>query len=169
MDALENLMTRRSIRRFTDQPVAEADIATLFHAAMAAPSAGNSQPWHFVRISDRAILNQLPDIQPHSRMMLGASLAILVCADVTLEKHEGFWVQDCSAATQNILLAAHALGLGAVWCGLHPRTAWCEGVSRLLNLPHHVQPLSLVAVGYPLDAKDPAERFKSERIHINRW
>ncbi|WP_337996905.1 nitroreductase family protein [Oleispirillum naphthae] len=169
MDALENLMTRRSIRRFSGEPVSEADAAVLFRAAMAAPSAGNAQPWHFVKITDRAILSQLPDIQPHTRMMAEAAFAILVCADVTLEKHEGFWVQDCSAAAMNILLAAHALGLGAVWCGLHPRIAWAEGLSRLINLPHHIRPLCLVAVGHPAERKEPSERFKSERIHLDRW
>jgi nitroreductase len=102
-------------------------------------------------------------------MMLTAPLAIAVCADVTLEKHEGFWMEDCSAATQNILLAAHAIGLGAVWCGLYPRTAWYEGVARLLDLPHHVMPLSIVAVGHPLEEKEPADRFRRERIHDERW
>ncbi len=169
MDALVNLMTRRSIRRFTAEPVAPEAVETLLRAAMAAPSAGNAQPWHFVTITDRAVLAQLPDIQPHTRMMLAAPLAIAVCADVTLEKHEGFWVADCSAATQNILLAAHALGLGAVWCGLHPRTLWSEGVARLLGLPHHVVPLSIVAVGHPLEAKEPADRFRRERVHDERW
>jgi nitroreductase len=169
MDAIANLMTRRSIRRFTGEPVGDAEVDTILRAAMAAPSAGNAQPWHFVCIRDRAILSQLPDIQPHTRMMPAASLAILVCADVTLEKHEGFWVQDCSAATMNILLAAHAQGLGAVWCGLHPRIAWSEGASRLLDLPHHVHPLSVVASGRPAEEKEPSERFKSERVHFDRW
>ncbi len=169
MDAIANLMTRRSIRRFTNQPVSDAEVETLLRAAMAAPSAGNAQPWHFVCIRDRAVLAQLPDIQPHTRMMLAAQAAILVCGDLTLEKHEGFWVQDCSAATMSILLAAHAQGLGAVWCGLYPRTAWSEGVARLLGLPHHVQPLSLVAVGRPAEEKEPSERFKSERVHLDRW
>lgn len=169
MDALVNLMTRRSIRRFTAEPVSAAAVETLLRAAMAAPSAGNAQPWHFITVTDRAVLAQLPDIQPHTRMMLTAPLAIAVCADVTLEKHEGFWMEDCSAATQNILLAAHAIGLGAVWCGLYPRTAWYEGVARLLDLPHHVMPLSIVAVGHPLEEKEPADRFRRERIHDERW
>jgi nitroreductase len=169
MDAIENLMTRRSIRRFTAASVSEEEVNVMLHAAMAAPSAGNAQPWHFICIRDREILAQLPDIQPHTRMMSAAQLAILVCADLTLEKHEGFWVQDCSAATMNILLSAHAQGLGAVWCGVHPRTAWSEGISRLLKLPHHVQPMSVVAIGRPSEEKEPADRFKSERIHIDRW
>ncbi len=169
MDALVNLMTRRSIRRFTPDPVSDEHIETLLRAAMAAPSAGNAQPWHFITITDRAVMSQLPDIQPHTKMMLIAPLAILVCADVTLEKHEGFWVQDCAAATENLLLAAHAIGLGAVWCGAHPRTAWSEGLARLLNLPHHVRPLSLVAIGRPLEEKEPSDRFRRERIHNERW
>lgn len=169
MDALENLLTRRSIRRYTAEPVTEAEVEVLLRAAMAAPSAGNQQPWHFVTIADRSVLSQLPDIQPHCRQMLLAPLAILVCADVTAEKHEGFWVQDCAAAAQNILLAAHALGLGGAWCGLYPRTPWCEGVARLLNLPHHVQPLCLLSIGHPDEEKPNSERFRRERIHDERW
>lgn len=169
MDALVNLMTRRSIRRFTAEPVSPQAVETLLRAAMAAPSAGNAQPWHFVTVTDRGVLAQLPDIQPHTRMMLATPLAIVVCADLTLEKHEGFWVSDCSAATQNILLAAHAIGLGGVWCGLHPRTSWSEGVARLLDLPHHVAPLAVVAIGHPLEEKEPADRFRRERIHDERW
>ena len=169
MDALDNLLSRRSTRRFTPEPIAAQEVETLLRAGMAAPSAGNSQPWHFITITDRAVLNQLPDIQPHCRQMLLAPLAILVCADVTVEKHEGFWVQDCAVAAQNILLAAHAQGLGGSWCGLYPRTPWCEGVARLLNLPHHVQPLCLLAIGHPDEDKTPSERFRRERIHDERW
>ncbi len=169
MDALENLLTRRTVRRFTTETVTEAEVETMLRAAMAAPSAGNQQPWHFVTITDRAVLGQFPDIQPHCRQMLLAPLAILVCADVTVEKHEGFWVQDCAVAAENILLAAHALGLGGSWCGLYPRSAWCEGVARLLSLPHHVQPLCLLAIGHPDEEKAPSERFRRERIHDERW
>lgn len=169
MDALENLLTRRTIRRFTQEAVTEAEIETMLRAAMAAPSAGNQQPWHFITITDRAVLDQLPDIQPHCRQMLLAPLAILVCADVTVERHEGFWVQDCAAAAENILLAAHAQGLGGSWCGLYPRTPWCEGVARLLDLPHHVQPLCLLAIGHPDEEKAPSDRFRRERIHDQRW
>lgn len=169
MDALENLLTRRTIRRFTAEAVTGAEIETMLRAAMAAPSAGNQQPWHFITITDRAVLSQFPDIQPHCRQMLLAPLAILVCADVTVEKHEGFWVQDCAAAAENILLAAHAQGLGGSWCGLHPRTPWCEGVARLLDLPHHVQPLCLLAIGHPDEEKAPSDRFRRERIHDQRW
>lgn len=169
MDALENLLTRRSIRQFTDEPVAEEDVQTLFRAAMAAPSAGNAQPWHFVRIDDRAILRRIPEVQPHSRMLLSAPLAILVCADPSLEKYSGFWVEDCSAATENILLAAHAIGLGGVWLGLHPREDWCKGVADLLDLPPEIRPLSLVAVGHPVEVKEPPNRFHNARIHRNRW
>jgi len=169
MDALQAIFTRRSIRQFKSDAVSEQDLETILRAAMSAPSAGNAQEWHFVCITDRATLARIPAIQPHSRMLLEAPLAILVCAEVGREKHEGFWPQDCAAATQNILLAAHALGLGACWMGLHPRVTWRDGIATLLGVPTGVLPLALVAIGHPKALKDPAERFDPARIHREHW
>jgi len=115
MDAIEAILTRRSIRRFRDEPVSDDLIETLLRAAMAAPSAGNQQPWHFVVIRDRETLDTTSTVHPYATMAAEAALAIVVCGDTTLEMHKGFWVQDCAAAIQNLLLAAHASGLGAVW------------------------------------------------------
>jgi nitroreductase len=166
---MDFILSRRSVRKFTKEPVAEEQVRQLLAAAMAAPSAGNQQPWHFVVIDDRRVLDQPPAFHPNSKMLYEAPLAIAVCADLTRDSHHGMWVQDCSAATENLLLAAHALGLGAVWLGIYPREERVGGLRKLLGLPEHVMPLSLVAVGHPGEHPPPAERFQESRIHRNHW
>ena len=160
---------RRSIRRYTGEPVGEEAVRELLEAAMAAPSAGNQQPWHFIVIRDRALLNAVPGFHPHARMAEQAPLAILVCGDPTLEKHVDMWVQDCAAATENLLLAAAALGFGAVWCGVHPRQERVEGFRRLLGIPDHVIPFAFVPVGHPAEEKPPVQRYNPERVRSERW
>ncbi len=169
MDAMDALCSRRSIRRYTAVPVPDSVIVEILRAAMHAPSAGNEQPWQFVLITDRAILEEVPRFHPHAAMVTHAPVAILVCGDLEREKHRGFWVQDCSAATQNILLAAHAKGLGAVWVGIFPREDRVKGFRKLLGLPGHIVPLALVPVGFPAVRKPVDERFDPSRIHRNRW
>ena len=169
MDAMEAILTRRSIRQYTDRPVADEVFTDLLKAAMAAPSAGNQQAWQFVVINEREVLDEIPTIHPYSRMVKQAPLAILVCGDMALETNEGFWVQDCSAATQNLLLAAHARGLGAVWLGVYPREQRVVDFRKLLGLPEHVVPLALVSVGYPAEEKPPANRFDPRKVHYNGW
>jgi len=162
-------MTRRSIRKFKPGSVPESTIRLLLEAAMSAPSAGNEQPWRFVVIDDRKVLDEIPRIHPHTTMVKEAPMAILVCGDTTLEKCQGFWVQDCSAAVQNLLLAAHALGLGAVWTGFYPLQDRVDGMQKLLGLPRHVIPLALVPVGHPDQPSGRQERFREDRVHRNRW
>ena len=169
MQGLDLILSRRSIREYTAQTVSEEEIRQLLGAAMAAPSAGNQQPWHFVVIDDRGILDEIPRFHPYSQMLKEAPLAVLVCGDLKLESHPGYWVQDCSAATENLLLAAQELGLGACWLGIHPREERVSGMRRLVNLPEHVCPLSLIALGRPAKKKPPADRFNASRIHRNRW
>jgi nitroreductase len=169
MDAVHAVLSRRSIRRYTAQPVPDGMIKELLEAAMSAPSAGNQQPWHFVVIRERQILDEIPKYHKWSQMLKEASLAILVCGDTKSEKHKGFWVQDCSAATQNILIAAHAKGLGAVWLGIYPDDARVVPTQKLLGIPEHVVPLSLVAIGHPAEQKPPANRYDASRIHRDRW
>lgn len=169
MDAMEAILSRRSIRRYTDQPVPDEVVHDLLKAAMSAPSAGNQQPWHWVVINERRILNEIPGIHPYSAMLKEAPLAVLVCGDLKLETNKGYWVQDCSAATQNLLLAAHATGLGAVWLGVYPREERVVALRKLLGLPEHIVPLALVAIGYPAEAKPPANRYVAARVHYNRW
>jgi nitroreductase len=169
MEAFEAIHGRRSIRRYTAQPVAEEMVEKLLRAAMAAPSAGNQQPWQFVVIDDRATLNAIPQFHPYSAMLREAPLAIVICGDERQEKYKGYWVQDCSAATQNLLLAAHALGLGAVWLGVYPLSDRVAKTQELLGLPSHVIPLAIVAVGHPAEKKGPEDRFQASRVHRNRW
>lgn len=169
MDAMEAILTRRSIRKYTESAVPGDLIEEILEAAMAAPSAGNEQPWHFVVINKRELLDAIPRFHPHSKMLKHAPVAVLVCGDLSLEKHKGYWVQDCSAATQNLLLAAHALGLGAVWLGVFPREERVKGLSKLLGLPENIVPLALVSMGYAAEEKPRADRFKEERIRYNGW
>ncbi|MBN1766034.1 MAG: nitroreductase family protein, partial [Sedimentisphaerales bacterium] len=134
MDALEAIFKRRSIRRFTDQPISDEIVEQLLRAAMAAPSAHNEQPWHFVTINDRTILEKITEVHPYAQMLKEAPLAICVCGDKSLENDPGvdYWVQDCSAATENILIAATALGLGSCWLGILLRPERMEALTQLL-------------------------------------
>jgi nitroreductase len=169
MDIIEAILTRRSVRKYTDNRVPEDVVNQLLRAAMAAPSAANEQPWHFVVITDRSIMAQVPSFHPHSHMLKEAALAILVCSDPSLELTKGRGVLDCSAATQNILLAAHALGLGAVWLGIYPVEQRMDGMRKMLNMPSRVGPISLVSIGYPDERLRSEDRFKPERVHYQRW
>jgi nitroreductase len=169
MDALEAILTRRSVRKYDSRPVADELVTELLRAAMAAPSAGNQQPWHFIVVRDRALLDGIADFHPYGAMTRQAALAIVVCADLRLEQRPGFWVQDCSAATQNLLLAAHARGLGAVWLGVHPRPERVEATRALFSLPEHVVPLAIVPLGYPAETPSPTDRYDPRRVHLDRW
>jgi nitroreductase len=169
MDLMEALTTRRSVRRFEPKPVPGELVKMMLRAAMQAPSAANAQPWHFVVITERLALEKVTEFHPAAESLHQATLAILVCGDSQLEKRPDRWIMDCSAATQNILLAAHANGLGAVWLGIHPDPIRIEGLRRLANLPDHVHPLSLVAVGYPEQETKPVDRYRAERIHYETW
>ncbi len=169
MDTLDAIFTRRSIRSFTDERVSEADLHDLLKAGMQAPSARNEQPWHFVVIDDRDLLHAIPEFHPHSKMLYEAPLAILVCSDRKLETKRASWLQDCSAAAENILLASHAKGLGGVWLGIFPDAERVKGMQELLSLPEDVRPVALLAIGHPAVEVEPEDRFKESRVHRNRW
>jgi nitroreductase len=169
MEAYEAITSRRSIRKYVAKNIPTEYTEKLLKAAMAAPSAGNQQPWHFIVVTDREILDEIPKFHPYSQMLYKAPLAILVCADTDIETHPGYWVEDCSAATQNILLAAHALGLGAVWLGIYPREERTGDIKKLFKLPASVMPLSLLSIGFPAEDKPPADRYNEERVHYNGW
>jgi len=169
MDAVEAILSRRSIRKYTSSPVPDELIEELLRAAMSAPSAGNEQPWHFVVIRDQRILNEIPKFHEYSQMLREAPVAVLVCGDLKEQRHEGFWIQDCSAATQNILVAAHTRGLGAVWLGVYPIQKRIDGLRRLLGIPEHAIPLSLISIGYPAEQKPSANRYDATRIHNDHW
>ena len=169
MDTLEAIFTRRSIRKYEQKAISDEIMETLLRAGFHAPSAGNQQPWHFVILDDRKILNVIPSFHPSSKMLQNADKAILVCGDLFLEKFKGYWMIDCAAATENILLAAHSMGLGACWLGLYPRNGRVTGMRKLLSLPTHIIPFALISLGHPAEVKAKVERFDRSRIHQNRW
>lgn len=166
MDAILN---RKSIRKYTDEKVSDEIVEELLKAGMQAPSAGNEQPWEFVVLRDKEIMKKITEFHPYSKMLLNTDVAIVVCGDVSKEVFEGFWVQDCSAATENILLAAEDKGLGAVWLGVYPIEERVGATKELLKLPESVIPLSIIAVGYPDENRKTVSRFNKERIHYDRW
>lgn len=169
MDVFEAIHTRRSIRKYSDKEVSNEQIEKMLRAAMAAPSARNYQAWHFIVIKDKEVMHKIPEFHPYSKMLLEASVAIIVCGDYSIEQMTEYNNQNCSAATQNLLLAAHGLGLGAVWLGVFPRDQRVDGIRKLCNLPEHILPISLISIGYPAEEKEHADRFKPERVHYNKW
>lgn len=169
--AIENIMTRTSIRQYKDQPVEQEKIDIMLKAAMAAPTAMNLQPWHFVVITDKKVIDQLAGPRPTN-----APLMIAVCGDTdktTMPDGKGklpdFWVQDVSAATENLLLAAHAQGLGAVWTGVYPAMERVAEVANALNCPQNIVPLAVVRIGYPDESPEPKDKFKEENISYNKF
>ncbi len=169
MDAIEAILTRRSIRKYSNRIISDNTIKQLLETASSAPSASNRQPWHYIIINDREKLDAVPNFHPYSKMLGNANIAILVCGDLHLEKFLGYLILDCSAATENILIAAHAKGLGACWLGIYPREERITGIKKLFNLPEHIIPISLVSLGYPAEHKDREERYDEARVHYNKW
>ena len=169
MEVQKAILTRRSIRKYTGQEVNNEQLENLLQAAMYAPSARNQQPWHFIVIRKLEILEKIPSFHPHSKMIKDASAGILVCADVQLEQSVGYWIQDVAAATQNILLSAHGMGLGAVWLGIYPREERISGMKELFSLPDHIVPFSLISIGYPAEIPANPNRYLPERVHFDKW
>jgi nitroreductase len=166
---MKPIFQRRSIRKFIEKPVDKKIIDLLLKAAMNAPSAGNEQPWEFVVIDDRAILNQIPQFHPYAAMTTQAPVAIVVCADENKFNHGEFWIQDCSAASENILLEITEQGLGGVWVGIYPKEDRVKGLKELLNLPENIIPFSLIPFGYAGEEKKENDRSDKSRIHYNQW
>jgi nitroreductase len=166
-ELVRTIFSRRSIRKYTTEPVSKKDIRTLLEAAMAAPSASNRKPWHYVVVTDRGMLDALAEAHAHGKMLFQATLCIAVCGDPSIT--ERFWEQDCSAATENLLLAVTALGLGAVWLGVHPRPERVSAVREVLNIPEPVVPLNLISIGHPAEEKDPRTQYDEAKVHYEGW
>ncbi len=171
MDFFDVVHTRRSIRKYAEgrEPVTDEHLEKLLRAAMAAPSAGNQQPWRFLVVHEQKRLDQIPALHSYAKMVHQVGTAIVVCADPQGAKWPQFWPQDCSAATENLLLAARALGLGAVWCGIYPERERMAAFQRLFNLPEHVQPFALVPIGQMAGEAKVADRYRPELIHWETW
>ena len=167
---LDNIATRTSIRDYEARPVEKEKIEKMLRAAMAAPTAMNKQPWHFVVVDQRNVLDALAGANPYAKMLKKAPLAIVVCGNTDKMIEGGgrdFWIQDASAATENLLLAAHAIGLGAVWTGAYPSEERCISISKVLSLSDNLVPLNMIVVGYPAEQPQPEQKFKEENISYN--
>ena len=166
---MKEIFSRRSIRKYKDTPINDEIVEQLLKAAMQAPSAGNEQPWEFIILRKKETLKKITEFHPYSKMLLNSDVAIVICGDISKEVFEGYWVQDCSAATENILLEAESMNLGAVWLGVYPMNDRVEALKELLKLPESVIPLAIVPVGYPDEEKVVVNRFNRKRIHMESW
>ena len=169
MDCVEAILTRTSVRKYKNETVSEKTIFDIIKCGMQAPSAGNEKPWQFIVIDDKQILSEIPKFHNHAQMITDAACGILICIDSTLVKYDEMAIQDCSAATQNILLSIHANGLGGVWLGVYPRENRMKSLRKLLNIPEKITPFSLISVGVPAEKRSPEDRFDKARIHLNQW
>jgi nitroreductase len=169
MELFDTILTRRSIRRYTTEKIENDLVNKIIKAGMYAPSAVNKQPWHFIVFEDKKSMNDIMEVHQSSAMLAEAQIAILVCYDEKLQHDEGYGAVDCSNATQNMLLAAHALGLGACWVGIYPRVNRMEALHSIFRLPPNVKAFSVIALGYPAEQKNMPERYKPERIHFEKW
>ena len=169
MKVMEAILKRRSIRQFTNQPIAQDDLNTLLRAAMMAPTARNCQEWEFVVVRNKETFKKMMHVHPYAKMLEQADCAIIVCGNTQREHAPGYWMADCGAATQNILLAATSLGIGSVWLGVYPNEERMKGLSQLLGLPDYVKPLNIIALGYPAEKKEEVDRFDPAKIHTEEW
>mgnify|MGYP001739421680 FL=1 len=169
---LNTILKRTSIRSYKNKPVEKEEIEKLLRAGMAAPTAMNKQPWHFVVVTDKGQLQKLSEANPYAAMAAKAPLAIVVCGDMN-KAAEGnareFWIQDCSAATENILLATTGMGLGAVWTGTYPSKERCADVAKVLGLPESLIPLNTIVIGYPDADVSPKDKWNTENISYNTY
>ena len=176
MEAIKCIMTRKSVRKYSGKEVSAKQLKTILECAMQAPSAVNEQPWEFVVVKDKALLEKLSKATLYSGMVKSSSVAIVVCMN---EKKENMWakkfygggfaVQDCSAAAQNILLSANAQGLGGVWVGAYPSEKIVSTIRELFEMPKHVIPLCIIPIGYPKEKPNAEKRYKEERVHKDKW
>lgn len=169
MELFEAVRTRRSVRRFAGENVDKTDIEKILRAGMQAPSAKNYRPWQFIVIDKKEILRKVREFHPHAEMLNEAALGIFVCGDLTLDPSVEYCALDCAAASENMLLASHALGLGAVWVGIYPRKDRMEGAKLLLKLPDTIVPISLIVIGKPEETPHPVDRYMEDRVKYNTW
>jgi nitroreductase len=169
MDTIKAILTRRSIRKYKSKKISKDIIDKILKAAMYAPSAFNNQPWQYIVTDKKEIIGKELKIIPHAEMLQQAVLTILICGDRNLEQNFDLIVLNCAAATQNALLAAHDLGLGAVWISAYPVEENMKGLKNLFKLPENVIPISLLSIGYPDEEVATEERYKPERIHYDIW
>lgn len=150
--------------------MSDEDLNLLLKAAMSAPSAGNEQPWEFIVVRDPESLRKITEIHPYSSMLLQADAAIIVCGNLKRNIYNrNYWILDCSAATENILIQATDMNIGSVWLAVYPEPDRIEGVKTIFSLPEEIIPLAIVSLGWPAEEKKEVDRFKTERIHYETW
>jgi len=169
MDVIDAILTRRSIRKYTGEVISDEQLNLLLKAGFQAPSANNLQPWHFIVVKEKENLEKIAGAHPYAKMLPQAGCGIIVCGDTNKDNRIGYLLEDCSAAIQNILLAAHGMGLGAVWCGIYPNDDRTNEFSEILKLPADIIPVGLIAVGHRNEEKEAVDRFDSTRIHYEAW
>ena len=169
--SLDFIFTRRSIRKYETREIPDSMITDLLQAAMAAPSAVARDPWHFLVVRERKTLDSMVEVLPNGKMLGQAPLAIVACGDINRAhiNELSYLLQDMSAAVENILLAATALGLGSCWLGIHPRPDRIKGIRRLFSLPENIIPMCGIALGWPAEMPPPRTRFNPERVHLEQW
>ena len=166
---LDTIYDRRSIRKYQEKPVEEKLLNEILKAGIYAPSAVNKQPWHFVVITDKEVMRDIKNLHPYASSLQTAPVAIMVCGDTNLEFAQNFYLTDCAAVTENILLAAKWLGLDTCWMGIYPWEKTMKDFSDYFKLPENIKPYSLIAVGYGTETKSRPDRFDESKIHINKW
>lgn len=168
---LNNIFNRKSVREFTDEKVSHDDLETIIKAAMSAPSALNLQPWEFIVFDEEETLEFMTDLHEYSGMFKSATAGILVCGNMekTIRDYEELWIQDCSASTQNILLAIEALNLGGVWLGIYPIKERCQKLTDYFSLPENIMPFSVIALGHPTKNVESKDKYDPKKVHWNRW
>ncbi|MFC2081981.1 nitroreductase family protein [Candidatus Bipolaricaulota bacterium] len=169
MDLFEAMLTRRSVRTFTDEPISEEALEKLFRAAMAAANSGNQQPWRFIVIDEPALRDRLAELDIERGGYYKSPQLIVVCGDIGSMKWKMHWLADCAAALQNLLLAAHGLSLGAVWQELYPYHKRVAAVREMLGIPDTVYPMAVVSIGRPANVPEPADRYDPAKVMYNRW
>ncbi len=168
---LDFIFARRSVRRYQERPIPEEMVRDLLEAAMAAPSAVAKDPWHFIVVRSRERLLQIADILPNGKMLRHAAAGIVVCGDIERAHggEESYMLQDCSAAVENLLLAAAALGIGACWLGVHPRRERMDGIRKLFALPGNIIPVAGISLGWPEKSSPARTRYDEGRVHREEW
>lgn len=169
MDVLEAIFTRRSIRKFTGEPLSQEELETVLRAGFSAPSAHNMQPWHFVVIKDADKLEHIAEKHAYGKMAPQAGCAVIVCGDSEKQTSEGFLVEDCSAAMQNMLLAAHGIGLGAVWCGIYPKEDLIQLMVETAKLPKGIIPVGMMVIGRKAQERSQQDRYDTAKVHFGQW
>lgn len=169
MNTIEAIYSRRSVRKYKQEDLPDELIEKLIRAAMQSPTAGNQRPWHFMVIRDRSKILKIPVVHPYAQMVREAPVVVMVCGDKDLEKHIGYWDQDCAAASLCISLAGHDMGIGSCWLGIHPRQDRIDGIREIFKLPDNIIPFSIISLGYPDEELKPENRYMEDRIHYEKW